>query len=59
MTKAAEDEKTWRLFPPSYQEYLSAAHDDVLLKKRVVVDYVAGMTEHEIVRIHACLTGRA
>lgn len=58
MIKAAEDDKTWRLFPPSYQEYLSAAQGDVLLKKRVVVDYVAGMTEHEIARIHACLTGR-
>ena len=59
MLEAAEDEKAWNLFPPLYQEELSDAKDDELLRKRIVVDYVASMTEHELARIHAALTGKS
>ncbi len=47
-----------RLFPPAYQEELDAAAGDPLLQTRVVVDYVASMTEHEVARVYALLTGR-
>lgn len=46
-----------KLFPPAYQEELDAAEGDLLLQKRIVVDYVASMTEHEVARVHALLTG--
>jgi dGTPase len=59
MIKAAQDDKTWNLFPPAYQEELYAAQSNTLLKKRIVVDYVASMTEHELARIYAVLTGRS
>jgi len=47
-----------RLFPPGYQEELAAAEGNTLLQMRVVVDYVAGMTEHEVAHLYALLTGR-
>jgi dGTPase len=59
MIKAALDDKTWNLFPPAYQEELYPAQSNTLLKKRIVVDYVASMTEHELARIYAVLTGRS
>jgi dGTP triphosphohydrolase len=59
MLKAAQDDQTWNLFPPAYQEELYAAQSDLLLKKRIVVDCVASMTEHELARIYAVLTGRS
>jgi dGTPase len=54
---SAVKENRWKLFPPSYQEELGAAKGDSLLQTRVVVDYVAGMTEHEVARVYALLTG--
>ncbi len=57
MIKASEDEKAWNLFPPLYQEELNESRNDPLLRKRIVVDYVASMTEHELARIHSALTG--
>ena len=57
MMKASESEETWNLFPPLYQEELDDARDNGLLQKRIVVDYVASMTEHELARIHTALTG--
>jgi dGTPase len=47
-----------RLFPPAYQEELTAAEGDMLLQTRVVVDYVASMTEHEVAHVYALLTGK-
>jgi dGTPase len=47
-----------RLFPPAYQEELDTAEGDSLLQTRIVVDYVAGMTEHEVARVYALLTGK-
>jgi dGTP triphosphohydrolase len=47
-----------RLFPPAYQEELAAAEGDMLLQTRVVVDYVASMTEHEVAHVYALLTGK-
>jgi dGTPase len=47
-----------RLFPPAYQEELAAAEGDRLLQTRVVVDYVASMTEHEVAHVYALLTGK-
>jgi hypothetical protein len=36
MLKAAQDDQTWNLFPPAYQEELYAAQSDLLLKKRAL-----------------------
>ena len=57
MFSAAKDNR-WKLFPPAYQEELDAAKGDSLLQTRVVVDYVASMTEHEVARVYALLTGK-
>lgn len=46
-----------QLFPPLYRGEL-AAEGDPNRKNRIVVDYVASMTERELARIHAVLTGR-
>jgi dGTPase len=56
MRRAVKDNR--RLFPPAYQEELDAAEGDVLLQTRVVVDYVASMTEHEVAHVYALLTGK-
>jgi dGTPase len=58
LLKASQD-KDWKLFPPAYQEDLIAAKQDPLRQKRLVVDYIASMTEHEIARVHRVLTGRS
>jgi dGTPase len=55
----ASQEENWKLFPPAYQEDLLAAPKGSLLQKRVLVDYIASMTEHEITRIYRVLTGRS
>ncbi|HEY2819405.1 MAG TPA: hypothetical protein VGJ06_00080 [Candidatus Acidoferrum sp.] len=55
---AAAKDNSWKLFPPSYQEELAAAGNDTALRTRVVVDYVASMTEHEVARVYSLLMGR-
>jgi dGTPase len=50
---------SWKLFPPAYEEELQAAHGDRALQTRIVLDYVAGMTEHEVARVYALLTGKS
>jgi dGTPase len=47
--------RRWKLFPPAYQEELEATTEDPALQTRVVVDYVASMTEHELARVYALL----
>lgn len=47
-----------KLFPPAYQEELDTAAGNDLLQTRIVVDYVASMTEREVARVYALLTGR-
>jgi dGTP triphosphohydrolase len=47
-----------RWLMPAYQEELEAAKGHSLLQARVVVDYVASMTEHEVARVYALLTGK-
>lgn len=49
---------TWKLFPPAYEEELREANRNRALQTRIVIDYLAGMTEHEVVRIYALLTGK-
>ncbi len=49
---------SWKLFPPAYEEELQAANRDRALQTRIVIDYVAGMTEHEVSRIYALLAGK-
>lgn len=49
---------SWKLFPPGYEEELRGAAGDRRLQTRIVVDYVAGMTEREVTRIYALLTGK-
>lgn len=56
MCLAVKDNR--RLFPPAYQEELAAAEGDMLLQTRVVVDYVASMTEHEVAHVYALPTGK-
>lgn len=46
------------LFPPLYRDELRANQNDTPACNRIVVDYVAGMTERELARTHALLTGR-
>lgn len=46
-----------RLFPPAYQRELEHAGTDELLKKRIVTDYVASMTERELLQLHGALRG--
>jgi dGTP triphosphohydrolase len=41
-----------------YQEELTAAKANTSLRNRIVVGYVSGMTERELARTHAVLTGR-
>jgi len=50
--------KSWNLFPPAYQEELEAGEGAPLLQTRIVVDYIASMTEHEIARVYGLLTGK-
>jgi dGTPase len=49
---------SWKLFPPAYEEELRAANRDRALQTRIVVDYLASMTEHEVARVYALLTGK-
>jgi dGTPase len=49
---------SWKFFPPFYQEELQGAARNLTLITRTVIDYIAGMTEHEVERLHAVLTGR-
>ena len=49
---------SWKLFPPAYEEELRAAIGDRNLQTRVVIDYLAGMTEREVTRIYTLLTGK-
>lgn len=49
---------SWKLFPPAYEEELRSANRDRALQTRIVIDYVASMTEREVVRIYALLTGK-
>jgi dGTPase len=55
---SAAKKNQWKLFPPAYQEELEAAKGQSLLQARIVVDYVASMTEHEVARVYALLTGK-
>jgi dGTPase len=55
----ASQEENWKLFPPAYQEDLTAAKKGSLLQKRILVDYIASLTEREIARIYHVLTGRS
>jgi len=56
MLSAVKDNQ-WKLFPPAYQEELDAGKGDPALQTRVVVDYLASMTEHEVARVsYALLT---
>lgn len=45
------------LFPPMYRDELGG-ESDPHRRNRIVVDYVASMTERELAKIHAVLTGR-
>jgi dGTPase len=49
---------SWKLFPPAYEEELRSAVRDRNLQTRIVIDYVAGMTEREVARVYALLTGK-
>jgi len=58
MLKAVKDGNDG-LFPPVFQQMLAAINDSGsadLERKRLAVDYVAGMTEREIARKHLLLT---
>jgi dGTPase len=55
---SAAKKHQWKLFPPAYQEELDGAAGDPVLQTRSVVDYVASMTEHEVTRVYALLTGK-
>jgi dGTP triphosphohydrolase len=55
-------EKDWRHFPPLYREWLGMAkrsenRDVKILNCRIVTDFIAGMTEDQVVELHQRLGG--
>lgn len=46
------------LFPLEYQEELDRAKRDTHLRKRIVADYIASMSETELMRVYQALRGR-
>jgi dGTPase len=57
MRNAADKPKQRKLFPPFYKRQLEQAEGDKHLTTRIVADYIAGMSEQELVRIYRTLTG--
>jgi dGTPase len=61
LTKREQD---WRHFPPLYREWLrmakrSDSRDPAVLNCRIVTDFIAGMTEDQVVELHQRLGGYA
>jgi dGTPase len=46
-----------RVFPKKFQDRLEACDDEMHSMSRVVLDYVAGMTERQMIREHRTLSG--
>jgi dGTP triphosphohydrolase len=59
LAEAAHNKDEWKLFPIDQQENLESAVRDGSSLVRVVVDYIASMTEKEAIGTHRVLTGSA
>lgn len=55
--EAAQQQKQWYLFPPYYRDSLKQSDSDKKAMKRVVTDFVAGMTEEQALAMYARLSG--
>jgi dGTPase len=55
---AAQSSAEWKLFPLAHQKDLHDFRGDNHQTTRLVTDYVAGMTENEVRRIYATISGR-
>jgi dGTPase len=54
---AAQNRSSWNLFPPFFAEHLQNGIGDKKNATRVVADYIASMTEQELMRTFRLLTG--
>ncbi len=52
---AAQSSKEWKLFPAFFRERLE--HANTLEQKRTAVDFIASLTETQVARLYARLTG--
>jgi len=57
LLKNSKKKRGPKLFPLEYQEELDAAKSDSLLRKRIVTDFVASMSEGELMRMYRSLRG--
>jgi dGTP triphosphohydrolase len=61
-SELTDRERDWRHFPPLYREWLRLAlrsvnRDVKVLNCRIVTDFIAGMTEDQVVELHQRLGG--
>jgi dGTPase len=56
---AADEKKSWNLFPPFFKDEIREADGDSMEITRSVTDYIAGMTEKEVLRTYRALSGPA
>ena len=54
---AAQSRSSWNLFPPFFTEHLQNVIGDKKATTRIVADYIASMTERELMRTFYLLTG--
>jgi len=56
---AADEKKSWNLFPPFFKDEIRGADGDSIKVTRSVADYISGMTEKELLRTYHALSGPA
>ena len=56
---AADEKKSWNLFPPFFRAEIRDADGDSMKIARSVADYISGMTEKEVLRTYRALSGPA
>jgi dGTPase len=58
LKSAADNRKSWKLFPPFFKDQLQDAGNDIQKTTRLISDYISSMTEKELSRAFHALTGR-
>ena len=56
LRSAADDKKSWKLFPPFFKDELRGADGDRNKISRCVADYISSMTEKELLRTYRALS---
>ena len=56
---AADEKKSWNLFPPFFKDEIRSADGDSKKITRSVADYISSMTEKELLRTYYALSGPA